>query len=1336
MRRSRLGSRGAAAAIAAAAVAVLLAAPTADAGAGATTAEFGRTAVPEARPAAPFVENVTPEGLGALVSWAPEPATDSVTSYTATATVAVGYTGTVPPGCRAPAPTTASGSASLVLATGLCATVPYTLTVSATNSVGTSAPSAPSDPVAPLPAQAPSAPLITGVLVRNGSLVVQWSPPSVAGGDPVTGYTLSAASGGGTVTVHPGATASAAHLNGLTDGTAYRLTLTAHSAAGTSVAASGAGTPSAAQTPSAPVSLQVMPNGSGDLVVTWSAPADPGSSAVKEYVVVAQPETESSKGVYRASGTAVVVKVPATTTSQTLTGLSAQGLYMVSVRARSKAGTGPAAGTPDPVTPSVEVAAGTVVLSPSTMSALAWDHSGALYWPSPAPAQVQSLSAGDVLVANTAAAAPQGLLAQVTGVSTDGSGDYTVTTTTASMSQAFTDLGFGSSSDPLTTAGAVFHPAVAGVAPVPARPGPGVKVSLGQDLSLNISEGALTVTGQVSITPTLSASGEINQDYAGIPDGVGFSASAAVTATASVTATLSGSKEIQLGEIDGAPFDVQAGPVPLIFVPKIPLFLDLSGQISVGVTAAMTVGASMSWSSRRPGTLTTKNLSVPPHFVGGEPLPGVSVTASASLDLYVQPQLDLYDLAGPNLQIDDNITASADYAGTPYFTLGGSLDLQAGLDILAFGFHKSLEVPLASLPATAYTLSTPPDADLVVSPILPVAIPGTPLTFTATRSDGTSDPVTWSVVGGIRGDRITSGGTLHVAQPEGRQLLVVAVDSTGAVGETYVTVGPDFAPPAGPAVTQKAGQPFTAEVAWGAPAPSGGTPVAGYTVVTVPATAKRTVAGTTASLTGLAPGDYVVDVYATDTAGRVSPPATAMFRVTPTGGLATVPIPGQWRASELPLPSGATTTDVPYLGSLSCSAVGSCTAVGGYWDTESVQRGLVESLTGGSWSASEAPAPAGALSWQLGNVACVTTAFCAATGTYAYDLLGSTATGSLLDTRSGTTWTSAEGPLPANGLPASGGYPHLVSVACPARGTCVAVGWYFVDGGSTRAGVIDTLSSGTWTTLEAPVPGGTAGTLTELAQVACPAAGSCTAVGVTTTAGGQQEGLVETLAGGTWTPTVAPLPAGAASTPTVASLNAVACPTTTSCEATGEYTDTDDTTAALIASFNGSDWTSVPAPVPTPVLAAAVPLGGVACGAAGSCVLGANGGVDDGSFLGTLSGGTWRAELTPVPPDGVAAPSSGLGPSVSGWACGAAGSCTTVGWFSVPTGPITDAHGPLVDTLFDGAWQAGQAPLPANAAAAGGLLQEVACPAADACTAVGDYVDTDGITDLVGESQG
>src|SRR3954447_283564 len=118
------------------------------------------------------------------------------------------------------------------------------------------------------PRTVPSAPSLT-VTPTNGELDLSWSAPA-NGGSPITGYTatLTPHAGGATVTHSLAATATSDSFTGLTNGTAYDVSLVAHNAAGDSPAASVSGTPRA--TPGAPQSITVRA-GDASLSVSWVA---------------------------------------------------------------------------------------------------------------------------------------------------------------------------------------------------------------------------------------------------------------------------------------------------------------------------------------------------------------------------------------------------------------------------------------------------------------------------------------------------------------------------------------------------------------------------------------------------------------------------------------------------------------------------------------------------------------------------------------------------------------------------------------------------------------------------------------------------------------------------------------------------------------------------------------------------------------------------------------------------------------------------------------------------------------------------------------------------------
>ena len=299
---------------------------------------------------------------------------------------------------------------------------------------------------------------------------------------------------------------------------------------------------------------------------------------------------------------------------------------------------------------------------------------------------------------------------------------------------------------------------------------------------------------------------------------------------------------------------------------------------------------------------------------------------------------------------------------------------------------------------------------------------------------------------------------------------------------------------------------------------------------------------------------------------------------------------GGWAAARAPFTVPGTTGDATVaLGGIACPSPVACVAVGYYNENQRTEP-LIETLSGSAWVSASPPLPGGAGQSQDGaisRVACPAPGTCVATGWY-IDRNGDTQ--AMIDTLSGGTWTAARAPLPADATPRPTAQESvlttvLFSVSCPAPGTCVATGWYTDRNGGVR-GLIDTLSGGTWTAARAPLPGDAAAPRHDeyLFALACQAPGSCLAAGGYNSRNGQSRNLLATLSGGTWTPAAVPLPADAASQKSGldqgTGLFSVACQAMGTCEAAGSYIARDGALAGVIDTLSGGTWTAVQAPLP------------------------------------------------------------------------------------------------------------------------------------------------------------
>jgi hypothetical protein len=376
---------------------------------------------------------------------------------------------------------------------------------------------------------------------------------------------------------------------------------------------------------------------------------------------------------------------------------------------------------------------------------------------------------------------------------------------------------------------------------------------------------------------------------------------------------------------------------------------------------------------------------------------------------------------------------------------------------------------------------------------------------------------------------------------------------------------------------------------------------------------------------------------------------------------------GIWKAATAPVPAGAATQPDAFVSAVTCSSATACVAAGAYLDSSGNYQGLLLTRRGPSWTAAEAPLPADAgdsPGVNISAVACPSATACTAVGGYA-DSSGNYQ--GLLLTRRGSSWTAAEAPLPAGGafVSSSGG---LSGVACRRAWACVAIGGY-TDSSGNDHGLLLTRRGSSWTAARAPLPAGAAtGSEVSISEVACWFATACVAVGTYGDLTGRSpvsDGLLLTRRGSSWTAARAPLPADAASDP-LASISAIACPLATTCAASGSYSDTAGNDQGLLLTRRGPSWTAARAPLPAD--AASDPLtsiSAIACPLATTCA--AIGSYRDSSdnidgLLLTGPGPSWTAAKAPLPANAAASPVL-----LTSVACQSAG-CVAAGSYLDPSG--------------------------------------------------------------------
>ncbi len=346
-----------------------------------------------------------------------------------------------------------------------------------------------------------------------------------------------------------------------------------------------------------------------------------------------------------------------------------------------------------------------------------------------------------------------------------------------------------------------------------------------------------------------------------------------------------------------------------------------------------------------------------------------------------------------------------------------------------------------------------------------------------------------------------------------------------------------------------------------------------------------------------------------------------------------------WKIQTTPNPGGATSS---YLLGVSCSAAGSCIAVG-YSDSSSAVVTLAELWNGTAWTIQTTPNPKGSDDSVFGAVSCTGASTCTAVGSY-YSSPGNEVT--LAEVWNGTAWTIQTTPNPKGEA-----YMELHAVSCSGEDACTAVGSYYKSP-SVIVTIAEAWNGSAWKILKTLNPAGSDDSA--LDGVSCSGASACTAVGAYLNSTGGENTLVETWNGSAWKIQSSPNTAGGISV-----LGGVSCSSASACSAVGYYYEESGTPYVTLAEvWNGTAWTIQSTPNPTGS-SSMIAFGGVSCSAAAACtavgysikkLTGANLTLSE-----TLNGTAWKIQTTPNPAGATAS-------ELNGMSCSAADACTAVGY--------------------------------------------------------------------------
>jgi hypothetical protein len=199
-----------------------------------------------------------------------------------------------------------------------------------------------------------------------------------------------------------------------------------------------------------------------------------------------------------------------------------------------------------------------------------------------------------------------------------------------------------------------------------------------------------------------------------------------------------------------------------------------------------------------------------------------------------------------------------------------------------------------------------------------------------------------------------------------------------------------------------------------------------------------------------------------------------------------------WSMETVPSPAGARASR---LFGVSCTSPSACTSVGTVTTSAGLGAALAEAWNGKSWGVQATPNPAGANGTMLSAVSCTAEGTCAAVGSYQDGGFGGV---TLAEAWNGKSWSVQATPVPAGANDAT-----LSGVGCSSTNMCTAVG-YYLTGAGLPVSFAEGWDGSRWSLQSTPLPAGAI--LTVLNGVSCTPT-NCTAVGYAQGRAGIQETL-------------------------------------------------------------------------------------------------------------------------------------------------------------------------------------------------------------------------------------
>jgi len=373
---------------------------------------------------------------------------------------------------------------------------------------------------------------------------------------------------------------------------------------------------------------------------------------------------------------------------------------------------------------------------------------------------------------------------------------------------------------------------------------------------------------------------------------------------------------------------------------------------------------------------------------------------------------------------------------------------------------------------------------------------------------------------------------------------------------------------------------------------------------------------------------------------------------------------GTWgTAVEVPGTAALNQGGYAQINSVSCARAGNCSAGGFYTDSSGHFQVFVVSQVNGTWGTAIQVPGSAALNQggnaQINSVSCGAVGNCSAAGFYV-DSSGHFQA-FVVSQVNGTWGTAVE--VPGTAALNQGGFAGVIfSVSCATAGNCSGGGQYADSSGQGQAFVVSQVN-GTWDTAE-QVPGTTGGSA--VWSVSCATAGNCSAGGT----GNNGQAFVVSQVNGTWGTAIEVPGSAALNQGGFAVIASMSCARAGNCSAGGGYTDSSGNIQAFVVSqVNGTWGTAIQVPGSAALNQGGFAyVASISCAPAGNCSAGY--GYTDGSgrlqaFVVSQVNGTWGTAIQ-VP--GTAALNQGGYAQINSVSCAPAGNCSAAGFYTDSSG--------------------------------------------------------------------